>query len=58
MADALREVPVVNKPTPDIAIVNPGGLRAELLFPADLGTSAVNTDGVVTFEEFLAERGA
>lgn len=52
VADALREVkiPAATK-TPVIGITNPGGLRTDLLYAADLATSPENADGVVTFEE-------
>lgn len=52
VADALRDVkiPAVTK-TPTIGIVNPGGLRDNLVFKGDLTTSPENADGVVTFEE-------
>ncbi|MET0523239.1 MAG: bifunctional UDP-sugar hydrolase/5'-nucleotidase [Nocardioides sp.] len=51
VADALRETPIAGQPTPDIGVVNPGGLRAELPYAGDTGTSPENTDGAVTFEE-------
>ena len=36
---------------PDLGIVNPGGLRAELLFAGNTSTNPANKDGVVTFAE-------
>lgn len=35
----------------DIALNNPGGLRAELSYAADTSTNPANTDGVVTYAE-------
>ncbi|MDH2415865.1 5'-nucleotidase C-terminal domain-containing protein [Nocardioides sp. CER19] len=35
----------------DLGIVNPGGLRAELLYAGDTSTNPANTDGVVTYAE-------
>ncbi|MGZ4464455.1 MAG: bifunctional metallophosphatase/5'-nucleotidase [Nocardioides sp.] len=51
VADALHDTPVAGQPHPDLGITNPGGLRSELLYAGDTGTSPENTDGVVTFEE-------
>lgn len=35
----------------EIGVVNPGGVRAELLFAGDTSSNPANTDGVVTFAE-------
>lgn len=51
VADALKETPIEGQPTPDLAIVNPGGLRAELLYAGDTSSNPENTNGVVTFAE-------
>ncbi|WP_164775222.1 bifunctional metallophosphatase/5'-nucleotidase [Nocardioides pantholopis] len=54
VADALRDTPITDTPglpKPDLGIVNPGGLRAELFHRGDRATSTQNADGVVTFEE-------
>jgi len=34
-----------------IGVVNPGGLRAELLFAGNTATNPANTDGVITYSE-------
>ncbi|WP_193611736.1 5'-nucleotidase C-terminal domain-containing protein [Nocardioides lijunqiniae] len=54
VADALRETPITDIPgltSPDIGLVNPGGLRNELLYAANLAASPQDAPGVVTFEE-------
>lgn len=54
VANALRDgIPPGNSelPRPDLGIVNPGGLRAELLFKGDTASNPANTDGVVTYGE-------
>jgi len=35
----------------DLGIVNPGGLRADLLFAGDTSTNPANTDGVISYAE-------
>ena len=52
VADAL--VGALDKPeygNATIGIVNPGGLRADLLYAGNTATNPANTDGVVTFAE-------
>ncbi|MEI5674903.1 MULTISPECIES: bifunctional metallophosphatase/5'-nucleotidase [unclassified Nocardioides] len=54
VADALKDTPITDipgLPTPVIGVVNPGGLRNELLYAANLAGSPQDADGVVTFEE-------
>ncbi|MDT9594751.1 bifunctional UDP-sugar hydrolase/5'-nucleotidase [Nocardioides zeae] len=50
VATALREG-VSEVGGADLGIVNPGGLRAELLFAGDTADNPANTDGVVTYAE-------
>lgn len=52
VADSLKEA-VGNTPLgADFGVVNPGGLRADLLYAGSTGTDAdVNKDGVITFAE-------
>ncbi|WP_435741611.1 bifunctional metallophosphatase/5'-nucleotidase [Nocardioides sp. SYSU DS0663] len=53
VADALESTPIaaLGERRADLGIVNPGGLRADLLFAGDTEESPENTEGVVTFEE-------
>ena len=56
VADALRETPITDVPglpTPDLGLVNAGGLRNELYYAPNQGGSSSPQDanGVVTFEE-------
>ena len=41
----------VSNGEPDLAVTNPGGLRAELRFAGDTSTYPANTDGVITLAE-------
>ena len=52
VADALLEG--VANGSPDLAVTNPGGLRAELLRAGDTTTYSLNTDGVITLAEAAA----
>ena len=36
---------------PDLGLVNPGGLREDLLYAGNPGSNPANTDGVVTYAE-------
>lgn len=49
VAQALLEG--VSNGEPDLAVTNPGGLRAELRFAGDTSTYPANTDGVITLAE-------
>ena len=51
VANALRDGIPADIAKPDIGIVNPGGLRADLLFKGDAAANPANTDGVVTYAE-------
>ena len=51
MADALRDGIPAAQGKADIGIVNPGGLRAELLYAGEPAANPANTDGVVTYAE-------
>lgn len=51
VANALRDGVPADIAKPELGIVNPGGLRADLLFAGDTTTNPANTDGVVTFAE-------
>lgn len=52
VAEALRTG--VTGRTADLAVTNPGGLRAELLVAGDTSTYSANTDGVITLAEAAA----
>ena len=51
VADALVDGLDAEYGKPDLGIVNPGGLRAELLYAGNTATNPANTDGVVTYAE-------
>ena len=51
VANALRDGLPADQGNPDIGIVNPGGLRDELLYAGSTASNAANTDGVVTYAE-------
>lgn len=51
VADALHATPIAGQVAPDLAVVNPGGLRGELMYEPDLTASPQDGPGVVTFEE-------
>ncbi len=51
VANALRDGVPAEIADPDIGIVNPGGLRADLLFKGDPAANPANTDGVITYGE-------
>ncbi|WP_162260825.1 bifunctional metallophosphatase/5'-nucleotidase [Nocardioides sp. Soil805] len=51
VANALRDGVAADIAKPDLGIVNPGGLRADLVFKGDTATNPANTDGVITFAE-------
>jgi 5'-nucleotidase len=52
VANALRESVRATPPGADFGAVNPGGLRAELLYTGSTGNGAdVNGDGVITYDE-------
>ena len=51
VANALRDGVPAEIATPDIGIVNPGGVRADLLYAGSTATNPANTDGVITYAE-------
>ncbi len=51
VANALRDGIPAAQGTPDLGIVNPGGLRDELIYAGQPATNPANTDGVVTYAE-------
>lgn len=54
VADALHSTPIAGQDAPDLALVNPGGQRAELFYTANASpdnNSPLDDDGVVTYEE-------
>lgn len=52
IADALREAVGDTPLSADFGVVNPGGMRAELLYKGSTGSDAdVNKDGVITYAE-------
>ena len=51
VANALRDGIPATQGKADLGVVNPGGLRAELLYAGEPGTNPANTDGVVSFAE-------
>jgi 5'-nucleotidase len=51
VANALRDGLPAAQGNPDIGIVNPGGLRDELLYAGSPASNPANTDGVVTYAE-------
>lgn len=51
VANALRDGIPAELGTPDLALVNPGGLRAELTYAGNTAINPANTDGVVTYSE-------
>ena len=51
VANALRDGIPADIAKPDLGIVNPGGLRADLIFKGDPATNPANTDGVITYAE-------
>ncbi|MFZ2510002.1 MAG: 5'-nucleotidase C-terminal domain-containing protein [Gordonia sp. (in: high G+C Gram-positive bacteria)] len=51
VANALRDGIPADLGEPDLAVVTPGGLRAELRYAGDTATNPENTDGVVTYAE-------
>ncbi|MCB0905965.1 MAG: 5'-nucleotidase C-terminal domain-containing protein [Nocardioidaceae bacterium] len=51
VANALRDGIPADMGTPDLGIVNPGGLRNEFYYAADTSTNPNNTDGVITYSE-------
>lgn len=54
VGNALRDGMPANFPKPDFGVVNPGGLRNELLFKGDTATGGPNNvDGGVTYKEVV-----
>ena len=51
VADALRDGIPAAQGKADLGIVNPGGLRDELLYAGSTATNPANTDGTVTYAE-------
>ena len=51
VANALRDGLPADMGHADFGIVNPGGLRNELMFAGDTSSNPANTDGVVTYAE-------
>jgi 5'-nucleotidase len=51
VANALRDGIPADIAKPDLGIVNPGGLRADLVYKGEPATNPANTDGVVTYAE-------
>ncbi len=51
IANALKDGIPADLGEPDLGIVNPGGVRDDLLYEGDTTTSPANTDGVVTYAE-------
>ncbi len=51
VANALRDGIPADQGKADLGIVNPGGLRDELLYAGNPAANAANTDGVVTYAE-------
>jgi 5'-nucleotidase len=51
VANALRDGVPADIAKPDLGIVNPGGLRADLAFKGDAAANPANTDGVITYAE-------
>lgn len=51
VANSLRDGLPADIGTADLGIVNPGGLRSDLLFAGNTTTNPANTDGVVTYAE-------
>jgi len=51
VANALRDGIPADQGKADLGIVNPGGLREELLYAGNPGANPANTDGVVTYAE-------
>ena len=51
VANALRDGIPAGQGTPDLGIVNPGGLRDELMYAGQPAANPANTDGVVTYAE-------
>ncbi len=51
VANALRDGVPADIAEPDLGFVNPGGLRADLVFAGDTATNPANTNGVVTYAE-------
>ncbi|MCH1867491.1 ExeM/NucH family extracellular endonuclease [Nocardioides sp. CFH 31398] len=51
VGNALRDGLPESAGTPDLGVVNPGGLRADLTFAGNTSNNPQNTDGVVTYAE-------
>ena len=51
VANALRDGIPATQGKADLGVVNPGGLRAELLYAGDAAANPANTDGVVSYAE-------
>lgn len=51
IANALRDSLEETPGGADIGLVNPGGIRASLVYAGDTSTNPANTDGVVTYAE-------
>ena len=51
VGNALRDGIPADMGDPDLGIVNPGGLRADLTYQGDTTNNPANTDGVVTYAE-------
>lgn len=51
VANALRDGIPAEIAKPDLGIVNPGGLRADLLYAGAPASNPANTDGVITYAE-------
>jgi 5'-nucleotidase len=51
VGNALRDGLPADMGKADLGVVNPGGLRAELLFAGNTATNPANSDGVVTYSE-------
>ncbi|MGH3336550.1 MAG: ExeM/NucH family extracellular endonuclease, partial [Nocardioides sp.] len=51
VGNALRDGLPADMGTPDLGLVNPGGLREDLVFAGNTASNPENTDGVVTYAE-------
>ena len=51
VGNALRDGLPADMGTPDLGLVNPGGLREDLLYAGNTATNPDNTDGIVTYAE-------
>ena len=51
VGNALRDGLPADMGTPDLGLVNPGGLRDDLIYAGNTASNPENTDGVVTYAE-------